>query len=133
VSSPNDPNEDLFGQEIFRYTRQHAVRDGVLLDITETVRTRADVKLPAVITIALLETLAGAERFRPDHPAVNDLCDGVAFAAAGLIASEWFDCEDGGTLLFGFASGSRKFSAKLVVGPGDEGLPVMTIMLPDET
>jgi hypothetical protein len=133
VSSPNDPNEDLFGQEIFRYTRQNAIRDGVLLDITETVRTRATVKLPAVITIALWEALAGAEPFRPDHPAVDDLCDGVAFAAAGLVSSEWSDCDDGGILVFGFTSGARKFSVKLVRGPSDEGLPVMTIMLPDET
>lgn len=133
MSSSNDPNEDLFGRQIFRYTRQDAIRDGVLLDVTETLRTRAAVKLPAVITIALWESLAGDERFRPDHPTVNDLCDGVAFAAAGLVSSEWSDCDDGGTLLFGFTSGVRKFTVKLMLGPGDEGLPVMTIMLPDET
>lgn len=133
MSSPNDPNEELFGREIFRYTRQDAIRDGVLLDISETVRTRADVRLTAVISLALWETLAAAERFRPDHPAVNDLCDGVAFARAGLVASDWSDREDGGTLLFDFSTGTRKLKAKLVLDPGDDGLPVITIMLPDET
>ena len=71
--------------------------------------------------------------FRPDHAAVNDLCDGVAFARAGLVANDWSDREDGGTLLFDFGTGVRKMKAKMVLDTGDDGFPVITIMLPEET
>jgi hypothetical protein len=128
----DDSDDDFFGDEIFRYTRQDAIRDGYLLDISTAARARADLKLPSAITLGLWEALARGEKFNPHHPAVMDLCDGVAFAAAGLTSSEWFDREDGGTLFFTFKSCGRKLSAKFVLGPGDDAMPVVTIMLPGE-
>ena len=44
MSDPRDPGDDLFGDEVFRYTRQDAIRDGYLLDITQSAKQRADSK-----------------------------------------------------------------------------------------
>lgn len=131
MSKPNDSDDDPIGREIFRYTRHNAIRDGYLLDITETARTHALLNLPTVITLGLWETLVGDERFTADHPAVRDVCDGVAFEVCGLaIGNDW--SRDGKTLTFKFSRGFRRLTAKLVLGPGDGGLFVTTIMLPSE-
>lgn len=131
MSSPNDPDDDRLGRDIYRYTRQEAIHDGYLLDITETARRHALLNSPTVITLGLWKTLAGNEPFTADHPALKDLCDGLAFEISGLaIGNDW--SEDGVTLRFKFSTGSRQLSAKLVLGPAYGGLLVVTIMLPSE-
>ena len=132
MSNPSDPSDDLFGDEIFRYTRQDAIRDGYLLDITPSAKQRADLKIPTAITLGLWESLTVKEEFRAEHPVVLDLCDGVAFARAGLTTSRWFDGDHGGILLFKFKTQGRTVNVKFVLGPGDDGRSVATIMLPAE-
>jgi hypothetical protein len=131
VRIPKNPDDDLFGREMFRYTRQDAIRDGYLFAITEMAKTHAYLNLPTAITLGLWKMLVGGEPFTAEHQAVKDLCEGVGFDAAGLaIGNDWADGADGGTLLFKFTTRSCKLKAKLVLGPGDDGLPVITIICP---
>lgn len=127
-----NPDDSPFGDEIFRYTRKDAIRDGYLLDITSAAKQRANLELPAAITLGLWEHVAPKQPFRADHPVVPDLCDGVAFALAGLTKTRKFELQDGEILFFEFKSQGIKHAVKLVLGPGDHGEPVVTIMLPNE-
>jgi len=132
--SDSRDSDDLFGGEIFRYTRADAIRDGYLLDLKISASIRAGLRLPTVMTVGLWERLAGEALFSPDHPVVLDLCDGIAFAEADLTPPELVDQNEFGKLtVFEFRRGQTKLKVKLVIGPGDDGRPVATIMLPNES
>ena len=110
----------------FRYTRAQALRDGLLLDITPAAREHAEIPVHTVLTLGLWRTLAGNAAFTADDPRVKDLCYGLLFAAVGLTPGRWSGQD---TLRFGFKTGERQLEAKLVLGPGDDGELVATLML----
>ncbi|EQD30734.1 hypothetical protein B2A_14023 [mine drainage metagenome] len=117
-----DAAEAIFGELIYSYSRADAIRDGVLVDVSERAK-RAGIKHPTACTAgvwALIEclpendtdTLAGvvadvrlAEVLAALLAAIREArgTDRVAFEALG--AALWAQC-----------------------GPGDTAVPVITIM-----
>ena len=128
---------------VHRYTRADAIRDGLLIDVTETAR-EAGFKIPVAITAGVQEecvrwTEEDARR-RPRMPQDEDgrlwdvlwmaACRSREIARSGRHAS---------STLFQVivvprpGHGRRRLrTLKLVIGPGDAGEAVATIMLPDE-
>jgi hypothetical protein len=49
--------DSFWGGPLFRYTRADALRDGVLLDVTETAQTCANLTVPVAITVGLWRSL----------------------------------------------------------------------------
>ncbi len=117
---------------VYSYTRAQAIADGVLVDVSETAR-EAGIRFPAAVTARLWH---GYIVPREDLAGAGQSVEGRLWDA-----------------LFLFAISARKFSGdtlfydvlflmddettesvrlKAVCGPGDEGEPVITIMLPDE-
>jgi hypothetical protein len=118
---------------IHAYTRADAIRDGVLIDVSATAR-EAGFRWPVALTCAAWERCVAV----PPGVACQDesgrLWD-VLWLLRGAAARS-----DGGRVL-PFALHVRNDNRegtpplvrlKAVSGPGDDGEPVITVMLPDE-
>ena len=116
------------------YTRAQALEDGVLVDVSEMAK-EAGIKFP----VALTATVYGQYVEVPEGVTGQD-------EAGRLWDILWmFRCAaakfDGSTLLFKLYIRNHNrerldcrdvVTLKAECGPGDEGEPVLTIMLPDE-
>ena len=120
---------------IFRYTRAQAIKDGVLVDLTEWAR-ETGFKIPVACTAAVwngyivppkeTEKLGQSIRGRA-HDVLWMLH--VAIRRCGSAKSDQLRYQ----LIFVTKGGQRKtVTLKSICGPGDDGEPVLTITLPDE-
>ena len=127
-------SSSVFGDLIYSYTRQQALADGVLVDATSLAREAG-----FVFPVALTETLYHSYIV----PALDLVAEGqsiqgrlwdllyvlrFAIAKARNVDTILF------TVLFLMSPGSTPvpIDLKAICGPGDDGEPVLTIMLPDE-
>ena len=129
----------LFGDLIFSYTRTQAIDDGVLIDATELARD-AGFKWPVALTAAAWEDCVAWSDADNQGQAVQDqtgrLWDVLFMASYAIRTANNADQQ----LAFdlrriprdGHATMSQRRSLKLILGPGDDGKPVITIMLPGE-
>lgn len=128
---------EIFGEPISTYTRRQALDDGVLVDVSELAR-EAGFKFPVAMTRAAWEDCVSwdeADSKRQTHQDEQGrLWD--ALYMASLAARR-----NGGSevryQLYRVPRGGRGVRPRLVtlamhVGPGDEGEPAITIMLPGE-
>jgi hypothetical protein len=119
---------------ISRYTRAQAIEDGVLVDLMQDKMLdvcRQHYKHPIAATSAVFDIMQRAvenKRHCNDYAGVlHDM----------LWMSRVYSRKvDASTVLFKViitgAARQRNFVFKLVVGPGDQGEPVITIMMPNE-
>lgn len=126
---------DFFGPPIHTYSRADAIRDGVLVDVTDTA-AEAGFKVPVALTAAAhLDTVA----WNADHGAHQDeagrLWDVLTMARQ---AAGW---QPGGQRVtfqvlrvpnHCAAEAPELVALDLHIGPGDTGEPVITILLPEE-
>lgn len=136
----NQPSEHpFFGEVISVYTRAQALADGVLIDAGQMSR-EAGFRWPVAITAgAWADCVAwdDADSERQTYQDQSGRLWDVLFMAA-YAARE--NANAGSELLFELYRVSRDGRAtepeltklKLVVGPGDDGEPVMTILMPNE-
>lgn len=127
--------EDLSWEVIYAYTRQQAIEDGVLVDLMQPgfveLVHNAGIKFPVAVT---------AEAFG-DYveltPMAKEMCNDIKGRLWDVL---WMFRQaarkaQGNTLLFDFYSVTdrmqpSKCTLKAVVGPGDQGEPVITLMHP---
>lgn len=127
--------ENIFGEVIYSYTRAQALEDGVLIDVSDPLAKEAGIKFPIAVTsglwdkyIQIPESLKGLGQDEKGR-----LWDILWMFRENARKSE------GSDLMFfevifvmpNYPEG-RICKLKSVIGPGDEGEPVITIMLPDE-
>ena len=116
---------------IHAYTRAEALADGVLIDVSAMANFPGGFVIPVAITAAVqgeLQTIPA--RLQGEQSIIgrtHDLLLGAAAAAR--------KCRRCSTLMFEVEldvgrSSSRQF--RMTVSPGDQGTPVITIMLPNE-
>lgn len=135
----NDPlNNDPFGELIYSFSRAQAIEDGVLIDVTETAQ-EAGFRLPVALTSAAWHqavewTEADSRRQTPKDES-GRLWDvlWMAYLAAKRASG---GCRVQFNVLVvprgGAARRPRLTTLCMVIGPGDDGEPVITIMLPNE-
>jgi len=138
-SSSNRSTESFFGEVISTYTRAQAIEDGVLID-TGSMAQEAGFKWPVAVTSAAWADCIAWTEDDSDKQVYQDqsgrLWD-VLFMASHAIRQ---DSGSGDRLLFklyrvrrdGYSKEAILATLKLIVGPGDQGEPVITILLPDE-
>ncbi len=138
-SSSNRSTESFFGEVISTYTRTQAIEDGVLID-TGSMAQEAGFKWPVAVTSAAwADCIAWTEddnRQQVYQDESGRLWD-VLFMASHAIRN---GSGTGDRLLFklyrvrrdGRSKEAVLATLKLIVGPGDQGEPVITILLPDE-
>jgi hypothetical protein len=123
-------NADL----VHHYTRADAIRDGVLIDVSATAKEsgfKFPVALTAAVWVKCVEVPAGV-RCQDEAGRLWDVLTMLRFAIHGS--------KDGAGLVR-FAVHVRNDNRdrtpplvrlKALCGPGDQGEPVVTVMLPDE-
>ena len=131
--------ESFFGDIISTYTRAQAIEDGVLIDVSPTAK-EAGFEWPVAMTVgAWTDCVAWSDRdsqtqvYQDQSGRLWDLIF-MAFQAIALSR------ETGDRLLFrlyrvlrdGHSTDAELTTLKLIVGPGDSGEPVITILLPNE-
>jgi len=135
--------EELFGEVISTYTRAQALEDGVLVDVDKlspTMRAELGFKFPIALTQRLFE-----EVIKPDATGEANcqsiegrlwdtlwmLLNGIkgmgrTYNGPGPCQTTEYPCG------FWLNGRVKELTLKAICGPGDEGEPVITIMLPDE-
>ncbi|WP_153133212.1 DUF6573 family protein [Dechloromonas hortensis] len=127
---------ELFGSPIHTYTRAQAIEDGVLIELSYYESDTASVcrqhyKHPIACTAAVFEIMQKAvenPRYCNDYAGIlhDMLFMSKAMARKLDESTVIFRC-----IIMG-AGRSKYHDFKLQVGPGDQGEPVITIMLPRE-
>ena len=131
--------ESFFGDIISTYTRAQAIEDGVLIDISPIAK-ESGFEWPVAMTAgAWADCVAWADRDSQTQVYQDQsgrLYDVIFMAFQAISLSR----EAGDRLLFrfyrvprdGHSTDAELTTLKLIVGPGDGGEPVMTILLPNE-
>ena len=131
--------DKLFGEVIYSYTRAQAIEDGVLIDAT-ALACDAGFKWPVALTaaawadgVAWSDADNKAQAYQDQSGRLWDVLFMAAYAIRTARNSDIqmpFDLQriprDGRT------TKSQQLTLKLILGPGDDGQPVITIMLPGE-
>ncbi|EHJ48941.1 hypothetical protein DFW101_2939 [Solidesulfovibrio carbinoliphilus subsp. oakridgensis] len=118
---------------IYSYSRAQAIEDGVLIDVT-TQAKEAGFKFHTVVTDNLFHSYiqppAGLEgEGQSSSGRLHDLFMVLRTAILGKSATDYLELD----VLFLMAPGRHERVRTIaVVGPGDHGEPVMTIMLPGD-
>lgn len=139
-NSSNDRTaESAFGNVISTYTRAQAIEDGVLIE-AGAMAQEAGFKWPVAITAdAWADCVAWSEGDSDGqvHQDQSGRLWDVLFMASHAIRTR---SGSGDGLLFqlyrvprdGRSMEAELLTLKLIVGPGDQGEPVITILLPNE-
>jgi hypothetical protein len=135
----NSTGSPFFGEVVYSYSRAQALEDGVLIDVTDTAR-EAGFRWPVALSAgAWADCVAWSDIDSAKQTPQDEsgrLWD-VVFMAAHAVRTR---TGGGAELLYDLARVPRDGEArqavvttlKLIVGPGDGGEPVVTILPPDE-
>ena len=136
----NDNFENnFFGNVIYAYTRQQAINDGVLVDVTETKEAKeAGIKYPIAVTRAVWDAYIEWTEKDSDRQTYQDQT-GRLWDVLWMFRLNARSCEDDCFLYTFFVvprggrgTKARQKQLKAVIGCGDNCEPVITIMMPDE-
>lgn len=134
TSTPNDNNPFADADIIYRYTRKQAIEDGVLVDLTSWA-SETGFRIPVACTQAVWAdyieppegTLdAGQSQRGRAHDVLWMLYLAIKRSPAGESDLRY------DVIFLNDQLEHETVTLKAVCGPGDEGEPVMTIMLPHE-
>lgn len=137
ATAPKSEQESLFGDVIYAYTRAQALADGVLIDVTEDAKESA-IKYPTAVTEALWNGYIDPnERLKSMGQSAKGRLWDVLLLFTFAARSSPKGCNE---LLYkvnflmdrGSKYQQETVEIKAVCGPGDDGAPVITLMLPDE-
>jgi hypothetical protein len=141
MSNPSNEQttESLFGKVISTYTRAQAIEDGVLIDPGPMAK-EAGFKWPVALTVnAWADCVAwtDADSQQQVHQDQSGRLWDVLYMASHAIRTSK---DSGDRILFqlyrvprdGHSTEAVLVTLKLIVGPGDAGGPVITILLPNE-
>jgi hypothetical protein len=117
---------------VYSYSRARAIRDGVLIDVTETAR-EAGLGYPTAITASVWADYVRVPEGVEGQDEAGRLWDILWMCRCGILHSRDVEAE----LLFKLHVRNNNLRATLVTlkavcGSGDELEPVITIALPDE-
>ena len=135
-----EPTEHpFFGELIYTYTRTQAIEDGVLIDAGPMAK-EVGFRFPVALTAAAWSDCVAWTDEDSQQQVYQDqsgrLYDVLFMAAFAIKTSR----STGDRLLYelyrvprdGFSTEPKLVTLKLIVGPGDDGQPVMTALLPGE-
>lgn len=125
---------EIFGEPIHTYTRAQAIEDGVLVDLMQDAMAgvaRQHYKHPIACTSAVFEVMRKAVE---NKRCCNDYA-GILHDMLWMSRCMGRKISDSAVMFRVIVQGagrSKYHDFKLVIGPGDQCEPVITIMLPHE-
>jgi hypothetical protein len=129
-----DSESFTFGPVIYAYTRADALRDGVLIDLTKLAR-EAGFRVPLAVTEAVYKDYLDPSQALADE---GQSLQGRAWDLLHVLYLAAAVNPDRDTIyfkvLFVLTPGCppEPVELKAICGPGDDGEPVLTVLLPDE-
>ena len=124
--------DDYGGTPIFRYTRADALRDGVLLDISDTARTCAMLQTPTAMTVGLWNVLAPGAPFNSEDERLKDALYTLLFASIGMRPRRIFDTPSAHIMVYVLEVESKVVRVKAAAHFDETDQPVCTLMLESE-
>lgn len=130
----SDSESSPFGPVIYAYTRAQALADGVLVDASDLAR-EAGYVFPVALTETLFHSYIVPEL---DLVAEGQSIQGRLWDLLFVLRFAIAKARKTDTILFKVlflmapSSTPVPIELKAICGPGDDGEPVLTIMLPDE-
>jgi hypothetical protein len=130
--------DSFFGKPIYVYSRAQAVEDGVLVDITRMAK-EAGFKIPVAVTHAVWDEYIDWTNEDSKRQTQQDLT-GRLWDILWMLHLACRHNSDEAYLNYrlyviprdGRSKKPRQIELKAVIGGGDNGEPVITIMLPNE-
>lgn len=122
-----DQNKEVFSKVISSYTRVSAIEDGVLVDLTALYPNDTRLfKCPVACTATVWGLIERACKKNPggEGARVGDLC----WMSINYKIKVFSESEH----LFKCRIGRKACTFKINCGPGNDGDPVITLMMPDE-
>ena len=137
--------EELFGPVIHSYSRAQEIEDGVLVDVSEAAR-ETGFKWPVAVTAAVWNLVWPSSVLMQEwmrahgqdmRGRLHDLLWMLFVAIRRGGTGERVDYEcifvvPAEITARAIKGSSRTFQLKALVGPGDDGEPVITVMMPEE-
>lgn len=118
-------NNSLFGEPIYSYSRAQAISDGVLIDLTQFPIVKQHWKLNLCCTDTVWNIIDGATKNHGKD--LNGILHDVSMGAKLEIAHQ-----NGSILQFKCTIGPVCHHLKMICGPGDNPLPVLTLLMSTE-
>ncbi len=129
---------EIFGEPIHTYSRAEAISDGVLVAANHE-RTRANlIRFPVAYTAAVFADFIRDFEDTIGPPDETSREEDVLIGVAVALRRAKQEGRQGSSQTFGFQRKSPEqdnpemVTLKVVVGPGDEGEPVLTVMFDHE-
>ena len=124
--------DDYGDTPIFRYTRADALRDGVLLDISDTARTCALLQTPTAMTVGLWNVLAPGAPFNSKDERLKEVLYTFLFASIGMRSRRIFETPSANIMVYVLEVESKVVHVKAAAHLDETGQPVCTLMLESE-
>ncbi len=115
-----------FGEVIFSYSRQQAIDDGVLVNLSQFQVIRVYWSRSFCCTATVWSIIEEGTKSGSD---LDGILHDISWAAKTMISQRNREAD---TISFRVIIGNRAHDLKLHVGPGDTPAPVLTLMLLDE-
>ena len=133
MNPETDPNPDL----IYSYSRAQAIDDGVLIDVSDMARQAGFMVPVALTTAAWSDCVSWADadsRRQTPQDESGRLWDVVwmAYLATRRTAGSHVEVTLFRVPCDGCSRAARTARLRMHIGPGDQGEPVITIMMPGE-
>jgi hypothetical protein len=131
---------DIFGDVIYAYTRAQAIDDGVLVDVSEAAQ-KAGFRFPVAVTEAVwgdcVEWSQEDSKRQTYQDQAGRLWDVLWMGMCAARSAASRNKSQIPFSLYRVPRGGRGISPrlthlKMAIGPGDNGEPVITIMMPNE-
>ena len=124
---------------IYSYTRKDAIDDGVLVDVTETA-SEAGIILPTALTDTVWENCVEWDKADADRKQIHQDMDGRLWDVLYMAYHAIRNNPTQSVLRYklyrvprcGVGRKAREITLKIMCGPGDQGEPVLTIMMTEE-
>jgi hypothetical protein len=133
-----DQLNNLLGEPIFTYSRTQAVADGVLIDVTDLAKD-AGFKIPVAVTEAIWNKYIEWNDDDSKKQTIQDI-GGRAWDVLWMLRLAINKNKSADSIFYqiyvvprdGKTKKAKLSNLKATIGGGDNGEPVITIMLPNE-
>ncbi len=127
----NDKKNPLDSADvIYAYTRQQALEDGVLINVSNMAK-EAGFTYPVAVTAALMADIKAIPESKSHQDCVGRLWDVLYMARQAVRRAKSGETELVYRLIM-HVGRNTYYTVKLVCGPGDDAEPVITLMCPNE-
>jgi len=122
---------EVFGEVISSYSRENALEDGLLVDVS-TVALEAGIKFPVALTRTVWDKYVEVPEGVTCQDVNGRLWDVLWMFKQAIHRSSGGDTVNFQVYVRNNNRGPRLEHLKAICGPGDDAEPVITIMLPHE-